>query len=414
MPPTPATCLPEGETGSEEEAEKGEKASSSSSMPGSMHRMQCGNCALVWQGFGQTCPRCHLCPGMEMKQKKDPRMTAPHVAHSGFRGSEDGNFRSAPEFHEAQLPPAPSWESEPKFLQLETFGEEDHLEMDEEETIQDTKSRMAGPLPTLVEQTQVPLASLGSILHGTGTCKPCAWFWKPQGCRNGAECNHCHLCPAGESKNRRQAKMAAWRAEARHEEPQVSWRPPPGLEQDEPEPVVPVVLGSVGSAKHSTGDAQRMDKNNVFPDMGDGSKALTSWRLPWAVECPTVVFAQECTLCPEAFTPEGCPKGPRCEKCHLCAAEFRAVYDEQKNTPAPSRACILCGKNQCSCPRIHMGVAAERLNLDDTVVPLELPSLGSVRHAKGNCSPCAWVWKPQGCHNGASCGRCHLCPPGAD
>ncbi|CAK9058159.1 unnamed protein product, partial [Durusdinium trenchii] len=378
MPPTPATCLPEGETGSEEEAEKGEKASSSSSMPGSMHRMQCGNCALVWQGFGQTCPRCHLCPGMEMKQKKDP------VDHLHFepRGAVvvgqslppiPPPVRSAPEFHEAQLPPAPSWESEPKFLQLETFGEEDHLEMDEEETIQDTKSRMAGPLPTLVEQTQVPLASLGSILHGTGTCKPCAWFWKPQGCRNGAECNHCHLCPAGESKNRRQAKMAAWRAEARHEEPQVSWRPPPGLEQDEPEPVVPVVLGSVGSAKHSTG---------------------------------------ECTLCPEAFTPEGCPKGPRCEKCHLCAAEFRAVYDEQKNTPAPSRACILCGKNQCSCPRIHMGVAAERLNLDDTVVPLELPSLGSVRHAKGNCSPCAWVWKPQGCHNGASCGRCHLCPPG--
>ena len=27
LPPTPATCLPEGETGSEEEVEKGEKAS---------------------------------------------------------------------------------------------------------------------------------------------------------------------------------------------------------------------------------------------------------------------------------------------------------------------------------------------------------------------------------------------------
>ena len=26
LPPTPATCLPEGETGSEEEVEKGEKA----------------------------------------------------------------------------------------------------------------------------------------------------------------------------------------------------------------------------------------------------------------------------------------------------------------------------------------------------------------------------------------------------
>jgi hypothetical protein len=26
----------------------------------------------------------------------------------------------------------------------------------------------------------VSLPSVGSILHGTGTCKPCAWFWKPQ------------------------------------------------------------------------------------------------------------------------------------------------------------------------------------------------------------------------------------------
>lgn len=29
--------------------------------------------------------------------------------------------------------------------------------------------------------------SLGSKAHGTGECKPCAWYWKPQGCRNGKE-----------------------------------------------------------------------------------------------------------------------------------------------------------------------------------------------------------------------------------
>lgn len=62
-----------------------------------------------------------------------------------------------------------------------------------------------------VAQVPLGLPSVGSILHGTGSCKPCAWFWKPQGCHNGTECGHCHLCPAGESKHRRQAKMAAWR-----------------------------------------------------------------------------------------------------------------------------------------------------------------------------------------------------------
>ena len=39
-----------------------------------------------------------------------------------------------------------------------------------------------------------------------------------------------------------------------------------------------------------------------------------------------------------------------------------------------------------------------------------LPSKGSALHADGKCSPCAWFWKPQGCHHGEECGRCHLCP----
>lgn len=39
-----------------------------------------------------------------------------------------------------------------------------------------------------------------------------------------------------------------------------------------------------------------------------------------------------------------------------------------------------------------------------------LPSKGSALHADGRCSPCAWFWKPQGCHHGEECGRCHLCP----
>ena len=184
------------------------------------------------------------------------------------------------------------------------------------------------------------------MLYLYGPTYPPNWNPAPgrKGCRNGAECNHCHLCPAGESKSRRQAKMAAWRTgtsggEARRfwlvidelpgcdcliqlsdlmidkrykrwrpvvplsslsissfalnvqqnsrpyyltklhliraQEP-VSWRPPPGLEQDDHAPAAPpappsmppppappvsampaVPLGSVGSAKHNTGAAWR-------------------------------------------------------------------------------------------------------------------------------------------------------------
>jgi len=58
---------------------------------------------------------------------------------------------------------------------------------------------------------QVP-PSPGSTLHGTGKCSPCAWHWKPTGCVNAQDCPFCHLCPDGELKTRKKAKLAARRA----------------------------------------------------------------------------------------------------------------------------------------------------------------------------------------------------------
>eukprot|EP00438_Fugacium_kawagutii_P036825 Skav228625 [mRNA] locus=scaffold2037:459167:464660:+ [translate_table: standard] len=69
------------------------------------------------------------------------------------------------------------------------------------------------PEPDILTLSLEPeLPSLGSRLHAAGQCKPCAWFWKTDGCRNGQSCGHCHLCPAGEAKARKQAKVAAIRA----------------------------------------------------------------------------------------------------------------------------------------------------------------------------------------------------------
>lgn len=48
--------------------------------------------------------------------------------------------------------------------------------------------------------------SLGSVLHGTGSCRPCAWFWRPTLCSNGVYCSRCHSCPDGEVKARKKAK----------------------------------------------------------------------------------------------------------------------------------------------------------------------------------------------------------------
>eukprot|EP00929_Paragymnodinium_shiwhaense_P021700 TRINITY_DN14083_c0_g1_i1.p1 TRINITY_DN14083_c0_g1~~TRINITY_DN14083_c0_g1_i1.p1 ORF type:complete len:531 (+),score=79.24 TRINITY_DN14083_c0_g1_i1:145-1737(+) len=59
--------------------------------------------------------------------------------------------------------------------------------------------------------------SVGSALHGVPgpegqpACQPCAWFYKDAGCHNGAQCRYCHLCPMGELKSRKKAKVARFR-----------------------------------------------------------------------------------------------------------------------------------------------------------------------------------------------------------
>jgi hypothetical protein len=49
--------------------------------------------------------------------------------------------------------------------------------------------------------------SKGSAFHEAGACEPCAWFWKPGGCRWGQNCARCHLCAEGETKLRRKQKQ---------------------------------------------------------------------------------------------------------------------------------------------------------------------------------------------------------------
>lgn len=52
------------------------------------------------------------------------------------------------------------------------------------------------------------ISSAGSADHMAGTCKPCAFLWKPEGCKHGQSCYFCHLCPMGEVKRRKKEKLA--------------------------------------------------------------------------------------------------------------------------------------------------------------------------------------------------------------
>lgn len=70
------------------------------------------------------------------------------------------------------------------------------------------------PPPGLVS----PLPSVGSAAHASGTCRPCAWFWKGRGCENGRDCRHCHLCPEDEIKMRKKAKALQMKEQKRVEQ----------------------------------------------------------------------------------------------------------------------------------------------------------------------------------------------------
>jgi len=82
------------------------------------------------------------------------------------------------------------------------------------------------------------LPSKGSANHGTGKCRPCAWFWKPQGCSNDKDCGYCHVCPEGELKSRKKEKVQAMRLGA----------------------LVPASKNSSKAAKHMSSSAARVLK----------------------------------------------------------------------------------------------------------------------------------------------------------
>mmetsp|Transcript_57737 Transcript_57737/g.114545 ORF Transcript_57737/g.114545 Transcript_57737/m.114545 type:complete len:168 (-) Transcript_57737:556-1059(-) len=56
-----------------------------------------------------------------------------------------------------------------------------------------------------------------------------------------------------------------------------------------------------------------------------------------------------------------------------------------------------------------MTFQADIVHQVDAFFVLELPSVGSAQHVRGQCKPCAHSWRPQGCFKGSNCEFCHIC-----
>jgi len=201
------------------------------------------------------------------------------------------------------------------------------------------------------EDSKVGETSQGSQLHGTGECKPCAWFWKPQKCFRGADCGHCHLCPRNELKTRKKTKVAKFRFEVLPPEPSESSKQPNALSQTSLAQVHQVIADWCSSPPSPTSGFDP----SVLRD-GEASANL-------AVMAQTAGFAALGVLADPFHSP-------------LSAVNLADSWQIQADA-------------------------------ND-----ELPSHGSLLHRMGRCRPCAWYHKADGCHNGASCCHCHLCPEG--
>lgn len=214
------------------------------------------------------------------------------------------------------------------------------------------------PPPGLPDPVGTP--SRGSSLHSTGTCKPCAWFWKPKGCQNGKDCLHCHLCPDGEIKARKKSKLAMMRLGLATPKAMM-------MHSSQDVGIHPAAL-SFGLPDLSADSASELE-STTYSSFEQGSFASTGSK-------PSEFFSGA---------------GSRGESASSSECDRQASAQEEATSCNSDSALALPGGGPSVATFFNHG---------------------SVLHADGKCRPCAWFWKPSGCKNGWDCSYCHICSEG--
>merc|ERR1712232_1180191 len=86
------------------------------------------------------------------------------------------------------------------FVHFDTCDSEYELPPRKEATCPDLVQRRAFRTKTFLKRR----AQQKALLHAHKQCKPCAYFaYKADGCRNGEDCEHCHLCTRPQIRRRK-------------------------------------------------------------------------------------------------------------------------------------------------------------------------------------------------------------------
>lgn len=194
--------------------------------------------------------------------------------------------------------------------------------------------------------------SHGSTLHDSGSCRPCAWFWKPSGCQNGQNCGHCHLCPEGELKTRKKNKVVMMRLGLATPKPvsnmvdltpffpleqssseqdsttccsspeQDSLAPPSGSDEEE---ILSSVIGCLGLEEADDAPNVSMRSTELFPS---GSKAPPNTPSHGSA----AHMAGNCKPCAWFWKPSGCQNAQDCAYCHICSEGELKSRKKSKHT----------------------------------------------------------------------------------
>lgn len=261
--------------------------------------------------------------------------------------------------------------------------------------------------------------NVGSHLHGTGQCRPCAWFWKAGSCCKGLQCEYCHLCPEGELRTRKQTKLASMRVESDFSKKCGLTDIPFGKKYSDATTCPTNSHKLIGFDDSDDEDedeyslAHYTDEIEVFqppPGLQPPTAPPGNFSKSESSSVLHVTFACQSDVSTKQDSDDALSSIASCEEETSDGASVVELDDDDDDEDDSISAQEPMKVNNLSC------APPPGLNLPDCPpgsFGADNVSVGSSLHASGQCRPCAWYWKPGGCKNGSACRHCHTCPEGS-